>query len=170
MTDAIWTEAKLGNVDFVAERLKEDSTLINRPLRRGSTLIYAALASGSIELVRYLLRNGADPTVKNDIAASPLYELVAVASIRRRWTDVGAVIALLVHAGASLDIGRESVGDTPLMSCARNAFDDLVIELLNLGASVEVRDYLGYTAAEGARRVGSHKTSDLLCQRPQKLL
>lgn len=162
-----WAAALAGSVADIAGHLGRDPGLLNRPLRDGQTLIFAAISHQHAALLQFLLDAGADPNIADDHTCSPLYTLVA----RARLTSAFRVshIVSLAEAGAHLDKGREATGDTPLMVCARNHGEAEIDALLCWGANIMARDHFGDTALDEARRVSATNAISLLTRRPQKL-
>ena len=59
----------------------------------------AAARKGHKDIVRLLLRNGADPNIKNDTGSTPLHAACV--------TGDTAIVEMLLHAGSDMDAGAE---------------------------------------------------------------
>lgn len=112
----------------------------------GRALIAAAAADGpgKLELMRRLLRNGADPNVRDDSGASPLDETA--------WRGSVDQTALLLDAGAKIDGRNARTGATPLNEAAFKGHRRVVELLLTRGADSTIKDNLGFSPVENAVR------------------
>jgi ankyrin repeat protein len=107
--------------------------------RGNSPLMYAA-AVGSLESMRLLLDQGADPNSPNDFAATPLMWCAGDA----------AKVRLLLSRGAKVD-ARSKLGRTPLLiAAAYDGTTEAARLLIEKGADVNARDSGGMTVLEQA--------------------
>ncbi|KAI8507625.1 Ankyrin-1 [Branchiostoma belcheri] len=105
------------------------------------TALYTASFMGHIGMVKLLLRKGASLTKRGVIASSsPLH-----GAAREGNTEV---VDLLVHHGATLDV-RDGMQTTPLMNACMYKRVDTVRRLIELGARVDLADYLGEVGDSG---------------------
>jgi ankyrin repeat protein len=114
------------------------------PRRRQDALILAAQWNRA-EVVRDLLRRGADPARRDSIGWSALHW----AALKGR-TDV---VRVLLDGGASVS-SRDPAGNTALLLAARQGRTETVELLLARGASRGARDGDGRTAADLAAAAG----------------
>ncbi len=151
----------------------------------GRTPLMAAVIADQTLMVRWLLRNGADPQPKDADGFFPLMLAVregrggAVAELapymRERLDDallfaalVGRadVIDALTNYGAS-PYARMEDGRTPLMIAAENGHQEAVTLLLDVGASRYATTADGLTAADLAVAAGHQEISALILRAPR---
>ncbi len=154
---------------------------------RGSserTPLMAAVMADQTPMVRWLLRQGADPRAKDKEGFMPLMlavregsggSVVELASYNRENLDAALLLAALVgradvidsltNYGASV-YARMEDGRTPLMIAAENGNTDAVKLLLELGASRYTADPDGRTAADLATAAGHPEISSLILREP----
>jgi ankyrin repeat protein len=110
----------------------------------GSTALLAACQHGHVDVVRILLRAGADPNqaFTNESADSPLIQ----ASVR----GFVQIVDELISAGANVNYARPNDGFTSLMFAAQYGFVDVVRSLLAAGADPRTANHDGHTALDAA--------------------
>ncbi len=106
----------------------------------GWSALKIASYKGNVETVRYLvLSAGATVDLKNDDGFTSLYSAVQ--------TDHLAVAKVLVESGnASVDMRNGPEGLTVLMLASILGHAEMVQYCLERGASVDLKDYVGYTS------------------------
>jgi ankyrin repeat protein len=119
----------------------------------GTALAYAA-AGGSPDMVRLLLRHGANPNARTAVCRQ-----TPIMSAAECGHDAAA--AALIAAGADVN-ARTCTGRTALMYAASSGRDSTVRLLLAAGADPAARDCDCETAAEQAARAGHAGTARLL--------
>lgn len=156
----------------------------------GQNALHVAAANGDITMVRLLLENGADTSVKDDLGQSALHlsasggqdpQLALLyASIRSiaknrssvfRYADHDQkpepvhqdVAMLLVEEGADF-LSEDNEGQTALHRAAYIGYDMFVELLLGRGADVSLQDKNGKTALHQAAVDGSERTVQLLLE------
>jgi|GEM_PF-3728712 len=125
------------------KRLIQDGADINKPYKRGGTLLYWLSTAGYADAARILLENGADPNKPDEKRRTPLH----VASLNGK----NAVVKLLIEHGATVD-AVDSGGMTPLMKAAMGNSYEVVKTLLEHGADASRRDRNGDDALAFAVR------------------
>jgi ankyrin repeat protein len=164
--------------------------LMNRGLSvdlRGAserTPLMAAVAGDQTMMVRWLLRQGADPRLKDKDGFVPLMLAVrdgksgAVAELgpsNRENLDPAILLASLVGQAAVIDTltsygasiyARMEDGRTPLMIAAENGHTEAVKLLLDIGASRLSIDSEGRNAAELANSAGHPEIAALINRDP----
>ncbi|MDD5358716.1 MAG: ankyrin repeat domain-containing protein [Sulfurovaceae bacterium] len=118
-------------------------------------LTYAA-AFGTIEMIDFLLKNGA---LINYTRAwsSPLHEASA-------WGRVD-IIKYLIEHGAQVNLQLDT-GDTPLMCAAAHGEMDAVKLLLSYGANIYIQDDRGGNAIDVAGEKGEEEVENFLLSCP----
>jgi ankyrin repeat protein len=119
------------------------------------TLTSSTLAAerGHIELVKVLLKNGADVNAANLNGESAL--------MRAAENDRAAAVKILLAHHANGNAG-DIINCTPLMRAAYRGYVDVVKELLAHGADANARNAFGNTAATLAARNGHGKVESML--------
>jgi hypothetical protein len=121
-----------------------------------SWLVEAA-ADGEIQLLDYLLANGADPDAPSANGQSALGAAAAAGQI--------AAARLLFERGAHLESRTRLTLDTPLIEAAQMNQLGMVRLLLDRGANVEARDVMGRNAVDWARENADAQMVDLILSR-----
>ncbi len=143
----------VANVEALVRTRRVDFSLRDD---NGHTALWIAAAHGAKELVRVMLRHGADPNVTNAGGETPLHAAGNVEIAR-----------LLVKKGAKLNAKNE-LGETPLIDAAGES--DSTCEpgsavatwLVRAGASAKARDSRGSTALHQAAWTGNAQLVKLL--------
>ena len=103
----------------------------------GKTALHIAAENGKIDVIRFLLENGAEVNAKDRSGATPLYT-----PIKYGHTDI---VKLLIKEGAEVDITNRYVNQTPLHWAVKNGRFDIVKFLLENGADINAIDNAGET-------------------------
>jgi hemoglobin len=150
-------------VRAVAESIEHDPAL-RKYRSAGRTLLHNAAAAGFPDIVKLLLRIGVDPNVLDTGDHPPLYRLA-----NECVTDAGPEIAqILVAAGAEVNHRGGSTRATPLHMAARRGHVEIARALVDLGASLDLRDTKGCTPLERAINCRKSKVAELLRQLDEK--
>ncbi len=182
---ALHWAAKGGN-KVALEKLIAAKADPNLKDRQGRTAIWGAVETNA-ELVRYLVDNGADINIRDQINSTPLLWAAGfgrpdtVALLLERDADVKAVddngwtaliwaaglgqpqtVETLVKAGADLKAADRQTGDTPLLRAARTGKPESIKILLDAGAELSARNKLQMTALHLAAQSGSAEKVALL--------
>ncbi len=167
-----------------AKFLLDRSLLVDLRGASERTPLMAAVMADQTPMVRWLLRQGADPRAKDSEGFMPLMLAVRegsggsvgeLAPYNRENLDAALLLAALVgradvidsltNYGASV-YARMEDGRTPLMIAAENGNTDAVKLLLELGASRYSADPDGRTAADLATAAGHSEISSLILREP----
>jgi ankyrin repeat protein len=164
--------------------------LLNRGLAvdvRGAaerTPLMAAVLGDQTEMVRWLLRQSADPGLKDKDGFKPLMLAVRegrpaavgeLAACHREDLDPALLLAALVGRADVIDAltnfgasvyARMEDGRTPLMIAAENGHADAVKLLIDIGASRFTTDPDGRTAADMATASGHPEIAALISRDP----
>ena len=165
----IMSAAQQGNVEEVVEWL---TTADNPPLirlvdavcpfvstsddLRYTTLLSAAAGKGKVEMVKELMKRGANVNWKDTQGATAL--MIAAKEGHRSVT-----VVLLKHSAINFDV-QSNDGSTALIYAAQDGQEGCVTLLLRAGANTELRDKFGLTALQHAERRHHKATVDLIQQ------
>ncbi|KAJ8948532.1 hypothetical protein NQ318_000072 [Aromia moschata] len=139
----------------VLELLVDAKCDVNAKDDRGRTALHVA-SRGSLDLVKFLVDNGAVVDVEDDEGCTPLQDCVATGEL--------AVIEFLIGKGANVNT-RNAEGCTPLLSAALEGNQDGIRLLVENGADVNARDNAGRTPFIVAVRCGHLVTVKLMVER-----
>lgn len=109
--------------------------------KTGNTLLNLAASKGYTEMVKALLRHGANINIKGENLDTPLYS----ASVNKNKETVKA----LLEAGADSNITNKD-GNTPLIISAVDGYEDIARILLDKGANINTQTLDGRTALHWA--------------------
>jgi hypothetical protein len=142
------------------------------------TSLMAAVLADQTQMVRWLLRQGADPRLKDKEGFRPLMlavregksgsvgELASYALLLASLVGRADVIDALTNFGASV-YAQMLDGRTALMIAAENGHVEAVTLLLDIGASRFTADPEGRTAADLATAAGHPEIAALILRDPQ---
>ncbi|SEM99390.1 ankyrin repeat domain-containing protein [Lihuaxuella thermophila] len=144
-----------GEVEKVAVFLQQHPERMNEMSRDGWTPLHLASFFGHVELVRFLLKKGADVRAisRNQMANQPLHAAIA--------GGVEEVALLLLKHGARVNTPQH-LGYTPLHVAVLTGSTVLVKRLLEWGADPSVHTDEGKTALDLAMENGKQEVLDLL--------
>jgi ankyrin repeat protein len=137
---------------------------VNAPVSEsGWSPVLHAIAAGHIDLARYLVESGADPTQ----SAGEMNSLLLLAGVSTNGaTDLENSIAnlakLMISRGAKADVRLSSTGATPLIVATAANHIDLVRVLIEFGADACAKKKNGDTALKIARARGSEELQRIL--------
>jgi ankyrin repeat protein len=128
------------NIETVKLQLKTNPKLVNAKYgSAGNTpLHHAVMNNSNLEVIMYLIENGADVNVKNDGGVTPLYAAAG-------YNPNVDVIKYLVKKGANLNTKSQSGGTPLLNSVAGNTNVEVTKYLIKMGADVNEGDNAGFT-------------------------
>ena len=109
-----------------------------------NTLLMEAIMSDNIEIVQWLINNGADINACNDYGNTPLLFAIAVPDLKQ-VRNTRAIAMKLIRYNANVNVCSKR-GKTPLILAAYLGFDDIVEYLITKGANVNACDDAGNTA------------------------
>jgi ankyrin repeat protein len=119
--------------------------------RGGGTLLMSAAANGNIELLKLLLKYGADPELPGDGKATALMSA----------TGHTEIFKILVNRGANIH-ARDNYGRTVLIWAALHGTEEAVALLCKMGADSKAKDKGGNTALTEAENKGRSNIVKLL--------
>jgi Ankyrin repeats (3 copies) len=118
-------------------------------------VLVMAIRRGPAPLIETLLKNRADPNVRDvDTDLTPLWE-----ALDRKALDRADIVKMLLAAGADVNAASRKEEDllrgvTPLMAAAEDGREDLVQLFLDKGADVNAKTPIGFTALSMAKLSG----------------
>ena len=118
--------------------LSAKSANVNAAGPDGSTALMYAAANGDLELVRALIKAGADVKPKNQLGTSAITEAAIIGS--------APILDALLKAGADPNF-RTTNGETPIMAAARSGKVDAAKVLLAAGADINAKENWGEQSA-----------------------
>jgi ankyrin repeat protein len=145
-----------GDAETVKALLEANPNLVNTKTEDGDTLLQLAALSGHEDVVRLLLRNGADVNAKDGISRTALHE---VAFVWWRPRDDTNIADLLLDNGADAN-ARDKYGDTPLDFACENGKSGVVAALLAHHANVNTKNAEGRSPLFLALNAG-HQVQDV---------
>ncbi|KAG2003864.1 hypothetical protein GB937_009357 [Aspergillus fischeri] len=144
----IHVAARVGNLailEFIWNKLKprhQHDGFLHRADLDGMTPLHDAAASGSLDCVRFLLREGADVNSCPEHGMTPLHYAAKRPNARE-------IIEVLVQAGAQVDAAASN-GESALFGAVESDDKDAVAALLRAGASVTLRNQYNETVLHTA--------------------
>lgn len=121
--------ARDGDVDKLKALLRDRRLTVDVRGFQGDTALMRAAGDGNVDVIKYLLSQGADINATNDFRVTPLMFAVAAAGFDR--SNILRTVKLLVERGAELNARNED-GETALFY----AFYDLRDYLKSQGATL----------------------------------
>jgi len=99
---------------------------------KGNQILMIAIENDHLNLVRWLIKAGADVNVIAKYGMSPL-----TLAVRKENLDL---VRLLINAGVDVNMSNHGEGRTSLIMAVRNGQVDLIRLLIKGGADVNARD------------------------------
>ena len=156
-----------GKANVLAAVLAEHGLHVNSLLLpEGDTLLHYAVDGGSLEVVEYLIKHGAQVNVANRYGYTPLDEATTFAK-----TDIVALLkkARATHGrGFSIKVAPTAgwyaapVNPPDILTAAREGQTETVRLLLDRGANIEAENNIGWTVLIHAALNGNTETVRLL--------
>lgn len=144
-TDASITAEEAEELRRVQALAANSPDLINKREKDGLPPLHLAIQRGHLNVVRYLLANGASPSATDGSLRTPLY----LAAQRGQLNAV----KVLLSAGVSIDQASNN-GETPLHGATQFGNDAVISFLLAEGANVNAQDKDGRTSLHFAAAKG----------------
>ncbi|GAV07188.1 hypothetical protein RvY_17059 [Ramazzottius varieornatus] len=153
---ALWSAAAAGFFEVVKYLVLDCSANVNGVTSTNSTPLRAACYDGRMQIVRFLVENGADLEIANRHGHTSLM----IACYRGHIQ----IVKYLLERGAS--VNRKSIkGNTALHDCAESGHVDIMQLLIQHGAQME-KDAYGMTPLVSAAVVGHKNVVEYLVTRP----
>ena len=144
----IWEAAALGELETVVSAVEQDRSLLDATAPDGFTPLGLAAYFGRVDVLTWLLTEGADPNkpAENEMAVYPINSAAA----HREKTSASMMVSLLVAQDADVNVAQHG-GWTPLHQAASHGDEQMVKFLLESGADPSLESDDGRTAADMAR-------------------
>jgi ankyrin repeat protein len=151
----IFEAASTGENNAVKQLLKENPESLNAFAIDGFTLLGLASYFGHFQLVKFLLKKGADPNTpsNNQFRVAPIHSACSISNYE--------IAELLLKSGANPN-ARQLLDYTPLHAAAHNGKTELAKLLINNGADVNAKTLDGKTALSIALEKGFKEVADLI--------
>ncbi|MEJ2720670.1 MAG: ankyrin repeat domain-containing protein [bacterium] len=151
LADEIHDFARAGDLEQVKVLVEQAPALVNATNAEEETPLHLAAMSGNLELVEFLVANGAAVDARNNVNQSPL--------LYAAYTGDVKICRFLIEQGAEVDY-RDARGNTPLDFAAREGGLDVVALLISNGAEIDRkgrdgRTPLWYAASRGHAEIVS---------------
>ena len=140
MSSNTWFDAvETGDLPMVKELLSKDGNLLHARSHDGETAIIKASETGRLAVVRFLLKNGANPDDADETSAgqTPL--------IHAAFNGHTKIIKLLLDAGADIEKKNHIPGEGPLINAVQEGQFKVAKLLLEMGANKNVENTEGET-------------------------
>ena len=135
--------AASGQVGHVKKILENKADVLNQYAVDGFTALGLSCFFNQIEIVRFLLKKGADPNIasNNDFKVAPIHSAAAINQIE--------IVKTLIENGANIN-AKQSSGVTALHSAAHIGATGMVKLLLENGGDKEAKTNEGMSALDFA--------------------
>lgn len=134
-----------GDLARVKSQVEQDHQLVNFSDEQGRTPLHWASRGVHLDVLEYLVENGADVNAVDDDKVTPLHSL--------SYRGNTKAMEILMEEGANVET-KDSNGLTPLIYAAYAGQEEASASLLRYGAGVGVRDDSGLTAVDTAEDQG----------------
>jgi len=147
----IWEATALGELPSVKALIGEEESLVDAVAADGFSPLGLAAFFGHLEVLRWLVDNGADvdQPAQNEMRVRPIHSVAA----HRKAAVALSMMQALLEAGAQVNVAQHG-GWTPLHQAADHGHQPLVMLLLQHGADPTARSDNGQTPADMARAKG----------------
>ena len=136
-----------GNLKGVASVINRDKNKVYTRNPDGSTLLHLAVFNDHIDIVKYLVSQGADVDAQDSEGDTPLH--LAASS------GLFEIAKYLVSKGADVNVKNRSFQETPLHRTTYYGYINMVELLVNHGADVNARAKDNSSPLQNAAEIGS---------------
>lgn len=145
----------IGDSEHVKSTLDTEPELINTFSEDGFTPLGLACFFGHVEIVKYLLKKGADVNTpsSNPFQVAPIHSATAISNYD--------ITELLIKNGANVNVRQQS-GVTPLHSTAHNGKLEIIRLLIDHGADVKAKTADNKTPLEMAEEKNYVEAADFI--------
>lgn len=147
--------AQQGMLEMVKEMLTSQKINVNaKDKKRGNTPLHWAAYNNNLEMVKYLVEQGAEVNAKNNCGVTPLH----FAALNNNLE----MVKYLVDKKAEVNAKDKKCGMTPLHWAASENNPEVVKYLIQKKATVNLQDNNGKTALHWAAQKGQLKPIEIL--------
>ena len=139
----VWQYLKKGEEYQLADYLEERPSTVNVVNHDGNSLLYEAIASSNINIIKLVIAKGAKINFRNQFGRTPLH--------RAADEDRLDIVRLLLAQGAEVNV-RDCRGSTPLIASAEFASLPVIKLLVEAGANVPIGNHYGRSALHNAAK------------------
>ncbi|CAG9314017.1 unnamed protein product [Blepharisma stoltei] len=177
MFDNLCHASQKQDIHKIESILKNSNSLLNfKDTKLGLTPLSHAVLCGSVEATAYLLKQGADPNIANNLGETPLHNAAdnSEFALLKLLLDSNAnpnlktfegetplhqatfrgdykIVQMLLNKGANPNEINPITGQSPLHIASENSQIDCISLLLGFGASLKIRDKSGFSPIELAK-------------------
>lgn len=129
-----------GNLAAVKVRVEQNPALVHRRTEHGRTPLHAAVSQCHGDIIDYLIAQGANVNVRDDLGETPLHKAARSPAHLTPSGGCPKVIDDLIAQGAKVNAQNDQ-GETPLHIAASSGSPKAVKHLLDHGADVNIRSH-----------------------------
>ncbi|XP_011858782.1 PREDICTED: ankyrin-1-like, partial [Vollenhovia emeryi] len=145
--------AEYGHLEIVECLVGKKDVAVDLRDTNDNTPLHRAVLKNDSKIVEYLIKNHADPNVKNNLGFTPLYLAATY--------GYSYIVEYLVKKGAALGI-RDKKDNTPLYAAVLNGHSGIVEYLVKKGADPNMKNYRRATPLHAAAEYGHLKIVECL--------
>lgn len=151
--EEIHTAAKSGKVKQVESLLNNQPDLLNAKNSKGLTPLHSAISKGRLNVVKLLIKKGADPELKTKNGLTPIFQAL----------DLGRnkIAQELIESGVNIKT-KGYRNRTLLHMAARSGSTPIIQQLINKGIHINAKDGQSNTALDLAVTSGKVEAAKLL--------
>jgi len=138
----LYSAAANGRLGCVKLLTEKDPTTINEIKNSGSTALFITAWNGHVEVVDFLIKSGADLSIKNSDGWTALHSAAAKGHLE--------CVKLLAQTDPTTINELTNKGSTALYLAAQIGLVEVVDLLIKLGADLLIRNSVGWTALHSA--------------------
>lgn len=149
-----------GDLLKVSRLIEDKGVPVNRRIGGdGETALHRASAHGQIEVVKYLIKQGANPNIADHIGNTPI--------LAASYQGYAEIVKILIDAGADVNAAEERLKFTPLHEAVMKGHASIVDLLLSHGANPNAKTIDGRTVIDWARAEGRPDVQNVLAKYKQ---
>jgi ankyrin repeat protein len=147
--------ANLGDFDGVTRALKKGEPVDSPEAKKFSTALMFASERGFLDIVKFLLEEGAAPNYQNRLGFSALHAACSNNQLK--------VVQLLIEKGADVNI-KDNASRTPLYFAVENNSMEIAKNLVSKGAKLNMKTHNNWTPLYSAVKNNSLEMAQYLLE------